>query len=150
MACRCSRPILKWAACCTLCITHAAFAEHIYGTHRGNNSARAYSESRIVSDEPRRLPLAIFLMNRGTSMCVGHATMAGSIEAKTSIDSLRTSAADLQTADGSPRKTSEGHLAEAHHRTALCKTLVQIALVNSSTSVPRDIHRRRQTDHVAV
>src|SRR5215510_2488747 len=33
--------------------------------------------SRMVRAEPRRLPCAIFLMKRGTSMCVGQAAMQG-------------------------------------------------------------------------
>src|SRR5580692_5946964 len=33
--------------------------------------------SRIVFADPSRLPLAIFLMNRGTSMCVGQAMVQG-------------------------------------------------------------------------
>lgn len=33
--------------------------------------------SRIVRAEPIKLPLAIFLMNFGTSMCVGHACVHG-------------------------------------------------------------------------
>jgi hypothetical protein len=33
--------------------------------------------SRMVFAEPSRLPLAIFLMNFGTSMCVGQACMHG-------------------------------------------------------------------------
>ena len=31
----------------------------------------------MLSAEPRRLPVAIFLMNFGTSMCVGHAPVQG-------------------------------------------------------------------------
>ena len=33
--------------------------------------------SRIVRAEPRKFPVAIFLMNRGTSMCVGQAAVQG-------------------------------------------------------------------------
>src|ERR1700682_1011527 len=33
--------------------------------------------SRMASAEPRRFPVAIFLMNRGTSICVGHAVAQG-------------------------------------------------------------------------
>jgi hypothetical protein len=34
-------------------------------------------ELRIVNAEPRELPLAIFLMKLGTSMCVGQAAVQG-------------------------------------------------------------------------
>jgi beta-ureidopropionase len=33
--------------------------------------------SKMTRADPRRLPLAIFLMNAGTSMCVGHARVHG-------------------------------------------------------------------------
>src|SRR5688572_26302459 len=39
-------------------------------------------ESRIVLAEPRRLALAIFLMNRGTSMWVGQAAVHGASKQK--------------------------------------------------------------------
>src|SRR5258708_14943257 len=39
-------------------------------------------ESSIVSAEPCKLPLEIFLMNRGTSMCVGHAAVHGASKQK--------------------------------------------------------------------
>src|SRR5215469_3538267 len=38
--------------------------------------------SRMVIAEPRRLPAAIFLMKRGTSMWVGHAAVQGASKQK--------------------------------------------------------------------
>ena len=50
----------------------SAFAQHVHRTHARTTRPRIFA-SRIVSAEPRRFPVAIFLMKRGTSMCVGHA-----------------------------------------------------------------------------
>src|SRR5260370_14636699 len=46
--------------------------------------------SRMASAEPRRFPVAIFLMNRGTSMWVGHAVAQGaSKQYRQRVDSPR-------------------------------------------------------------
>ncbi len=54
--------------------------------------------SRMVSAEPRRLPLAIFLMKRGTSMCVGQAAVHGA--SKQNRQRLASASADCESSAG--------------------------------------------------
>ena len=64
------------AARCSWCITHAPSHSTSTG-HTREQLAPSTFASRIVRADPRRFPLAIFLMNPGTSMCVGHAAVHG-------------------------------------------------------------------------
>src|SRR5579871_844976 len=55
-------------------------------------------ESRIVSAEPRRLPVEIFLMKRGTSMWVGQAPVQGASKQKR--QRLASARADWESSGG--------------------------------------------------
>ena len=57
-------------------ITHAPSHSTSTGQTREQLSPRIFA-SRIAIADPRMFPLAIFLMNRGTSMCVGQAAAHG-------------------------------------------------------------------------
>ncbi len=63
------------------CSTHAPSQSTPTGQTR-EQLAPSTLDSRIVRADPGRLPLAIFLMKRGTSMCVGHACMQGASKQK--------------------------------------------------------------------
>src|ERR1700683_2975301 len=58
------------------CSTHAPSHSTSTGTAREQHAPKTFA-SRIVSAEPRRFSRAIFPMNFGTSICVGHAAMQG-------------------------------------------------------------------------
>ena len=58
------------------CMTQAPSHNTSTGQTRAQLAPRMLA-SRIVRAEPRRLPEEIFLMNFGTSMCVGQAAAQG-------------------------------------------------------------------------
>src|SRR6266852_7262799 len=58
------------------CMTQAPSQSTSVGHTRPQLSPRMFA-SRITRAEPRKLPVVIFLMNAGTSMCVGHAFVHG-------------------------------------------------------------------------
>ena len=57
-------------------INTSAFTQDLNGQTREQLRPKTLA-SRMASAEPRRLPVAIFLMKRGTSMCVGQAAAQG-------------------------------------------------------------------------
>src|ERR1700692_1476957 len=63
-------------ACPFSCITQAPSQSTSVGHTRPQLSPRILAE-RITRAEPSRLPVEIFLMNAGTSMCVGQAMVQG-------------------------------------------------------------------------
>src|SRR5580704_449797 len=63
------------------CMTQAPSHKTSTGQTRAQLAPRILA-SRMVRAEPERLPLAIFLINRGTSICVGHAAAQGASKQK--------------------------------------------------------------------
>src|SRR5580704_16516115 len=61
---------------CFSCITQAPSQRTSVGHTRPQLWPRIFAE-RILRAEPRRLPVEIFLMKAGTSMCVGQAFVHG-------------------------------------------------------------------------
>ncbi len=58
------------------CITHSPSHKTSVGQTRAQEAPSTFA-SKIVRAEPRKFPVAIFLMKPGTSMCVGQARMHG-------------------------------------------------------------------------
>ena len=110
----------------------------------------------MVSAEPRRLPVAIFLMKRGTSMWVGQAAVQGASKQNRQRLASTTAACGSKAGwrsgklfDGLPRESParlRPRRTAADSRPALLSSMPD-ELVHVGAA---DVHGRRDAQHVAV